>query len=248
MLPHFPDPKITIKHDSRDYIISAITFISITLALTYDGNAPFAHQKILALIAWGILISMLWGEGKLIRVQVMIAMIFATIGENFASLYMEGYIYRFNNIPAYIPAGHGIVYLTAVALGRSGFFQRYARKIAIFVVIIGGLWAINGISPYATRNDTIGAILFCIFLSCLFKGRSPMVYLGAFFITSWLEIIGTRAGTWYWVDIDPASGLSQGNPPSGVAAWYCLVDAVAMAGAKLVLNYLSYFSSSNKPI
>jgi hypothetical protein len=63
-----------------------------------------------------------------------------------------------------------------------------------------------------------------------------MVYLGAFFITSWLEIVGTGAGTWAWAEIDPASHLPQGNPPSGVAAWYCLVDAVAIAGAGPVLQ------------
>ena len=65
-----------------------------------------------------------------------------------------------------------------------------------------------------------------------------MVYLGAFFITSWLEIVGTSAGTWAWAVIDPASKLPQGNPPSGVAAWYCLVDAVAIAGATPLLQSL----------
>lgn len=241
MFSYFPDKNIAIKHCYRDYIISAVTFISITLALTYDGYAPLAHQKILAMIAWILLMAMLWGECQLIRVQVMIAIIFAMLGENFASLYMEGYIYRFKNIPAYIPAGHGIAYLTAVALGRSGFFQRHARHIAFFVIITGSLWAIISISSLTTRNDAIGAVLFCIFLGCLFKGRSPMVYLGAFFITSWLEIVGTYAGTWSWAEIDPVSRLSQGNPPSGVAAWYCLVDAVAMTFARPVLSYLSRF-------
>ncbi|MEY3760612.1 MAG: hypothetical protein RIR39_2103, partial [Pseudomonadota bacterium] len=27
-----------------------------------------------------------------------------------------------------------------------------------------------------------------------------------------------------------------GNPPSGVAAWYCLVDAVAIGGAPFILS------------
>ncbi len=66
-----------------------------------------------------------------------------------------------------------------------------------------------------------------------------MVYLAAFFITTWLELIGTAAGTWQWATIEPVLGLSQGNPPSGVAAWYCLVDAVAIGGAPLVLNSFS---------
>jgi hypothetical protein len=241
MLPYFPNPHSQAPHEYRDYAISFVAFLSVTLALTYDGSAPLAHQKILAVIAWGILLTMLWGEKNLIRMQVLVAIAFATLGENFASLYMEGYLYRFKNIPAYIPAGHGIVYLTAVALGRSGFFQRYARQISIGVIIIGGIWAIRGVSPFVERPDTIGLVLFIIFLACLFKGRSPMVYLGAFFITSWLELVGTHAGTWAWVEIDPVTGLLQGNPPSGIAAWYCLVDAVAMAGAKPLLNFSRSF-------
>jgi len=39
-----------------------------------------------------------------------------------------------------------------------------------------------------------------------------------------------------WAAIDPVLGLPQGNPPSGVAAWYCLVDAVAIGGAPVVLS------------
>jgi hypothetical protein len=63
-----------------------------------------------------------------------------------------------------------------------------------------------------------------------------MVYLAAFFITTWLELIGTALNTWSWAVIDPVLGLPQGNPPSGVAAWYCLVDAVAMGGSGPVLK------------
>ena len=65
-----------------------------------------------------------------------------------------------------------------------------------------------------------------------------MVYLSAFFITTWLELIGTAVGTWKWAAIDPVLSLPQGNPPSGVAAWYCLVDAVAMGGAGPLLRTL----------
>ena len=50
-------------------------------------------------------------------------------------------------------------------------------------------------------------------------------------VTTTSQPRATTAGTWAWANIDPASGLTQGNPPSGVAAWYCLVDAVASACA-----------------
>lgn len=237
-LPHFPPRNSNVQHQRRDYWIAIFTFITTTICLTTDGFAPQYMQYVLALFGWLFLLAWLKGECKYVRTQVAVAVIFAVIGEYFASVYMKGYIYRFGNVPAYVPAGHGLVYLTAVALGRSGLFQRHARKIAIVVVTLCSIWAAWGLSGLG-RVDIIGAVLFVVFLCYLFKGRSPMVYLGAFFITSWLEIVGTTAGTWAWAVIDPASHLPQGNPPSGVAAWYCLVDAVAIAGATPVLEALT---------
>ncbi|MDD4915841.1 MAG: hypothetical protein PHW13_12485 [Methylococcales bacterium] len=234
-LPHFPHQNCTAVHNLRDYKIAIFTFVTVTICLTTDGYAPQFMQYFLAFFGWVFLFAFLRKECRYVRTQVAVAITFAVIGEYFASIYMHGYIYRFGNIPAYVPAGHGLVYLTAVALGRSALFQRFARHIALLVVCICGIWALWGISRFSARQDMIGLVLFVVFLLYLFKGRSPMVYLGAFFITSWLEIIGTSAGTWAWASMDPASGLPQGNPPSGVAAWYCLVDAVAIAGAAPLL-------------
>lgn len=242
-LPHFPPVGVEAEHNRRDYFIAAFTFVTTTICLTTDGFAPRFMQYVLAFFGWLFLLAFLKKECKFVRTQVAVAVMFAVVGEYFASVYMKGYIYRFENVPAYVPAGHGLVYLTAVALGRSAFFMRHARQIALFVVSVCGAWAIWGISAWTLRQDVIGAVLFCVFLLYLFKGRSPMVYLGAFFITSWLELVGTSAGTWAWAVIDPASSLPQGNPPSGVAAWYCLVDAVAIAGAAPLLQFLTKAAS-----
>ncbi|MBS3963491.1 MAG: hypothetical protein KGZ80_03160 [Methylomonas sp.] len=237
-LPHFPPRDTVTEHRSRDYFIVGFTFVATTICLTIDGFAPQFMQYVLAVFGWLFLLAFLRRECRYVRTQVAVAITFAVVGEYFASLYMKGYVYRFENLPAYVPAGHGLVYLTAVVLGRSGLFQQHARRIAVFVVAVGGLWGLWGLSGLG-RRDIVGAILYGVFLLYLLKGRSPMVYLGAFFITSWLEIVGTSAGTWAWAEIDPASHLPQGNPPSGVAAWYCLVDAVAIVGAAPVLQALN---------
>lgn len=238
MLPHFLPANATCSHRIRDYFIAALTFICVAISLNMDASGSLAQQNTMGLIAWTFLVALLYGENKEVRMQVIIAVAFATLGEHFASIYMGGYTYRFGNVPAYVPPGHGMVYLTAVALARSGLFQKYARNIAFFVVLTCGTWSIWGISGYSEQGDQVGALLFCVFLIYLFKGRSPLVYLAAFFITTWLELIGTAAGTWKWAAIEPVMGLSQGNPPSGVAAWYCLVDAVAIGGAAPLLKAL----------
>lgn len=242
MLRYFPVPNVVCVHRKRDYFIAGFTFFCVAVSLVIDAHASLTIQNLLGVIAWIFLIGLLVGENKEIRIQVAIAVAFATVGEHFASIYMGGYTYRFENVPLYIPPGHGMVYLTAVALARSGFFLKYAREIAAFVVVVCGVWSLWGISGIPEQGDQVGAILFCVFLIYLFKGRSPMVYLAAFFITTWLELIGTAAGTWYWAKLEPIFGLTQGNPPSGVAAWYCLVDAVAIGGAPIVLNVMNRFN------
>lgn len=244
LLRHFPqvNANATYAHSKRDYIIAASTFACVAVCMLCEASASLQVQYVLGFIALVCLIGFLRGENREVRMQVLVAVAFTTIGEYVASVCMGGYIYRFENVPAYVPFGHGMVYLTSIALARSGLFLRYARAIATTVILLGGAWSIWGISGYAEPGDSGGAVLFCAFLICLFKGRSPLVYLAAFFITTWLEILGTAAGAWRWADVDPVFGLSQGNPPSGVAVWYCLVDAVALGGGPLLSRGLKNVS------
>jgi hypothetical protein len=240
MFRYFPELNVAHPHRTRDYVIAAFTFFSVAVCLTFEVNASFERQYILGGIALVSLLMMLLGESRETRLQVFVAVAFATWGEHFASIYMGGYTYRFENVPAYVPPGHGMVYMTAIALARSGLFQRYARRITAFVIVVCGAWSAWGVSGYPEQADALGALMFVIFLGFLFLGRSPMVYLAAFFITTWLEIIGTAVGAWKWAAIDPVLGLSQANPPSGVTFWYCIVDSVALGGAALLLSGLKY--------
>ena len=248
MLRHFPQINTAYAHRKRDYIIAAFTFFCVAVCMSCEVSGSLERQYGLGAIALVSLIVMLLGESREVRTQVIVAVAFTTLGEYVASVYMGGYTYRFENVPAYVPLGHGMVYLTSIALARSGLFLRYARAIATSVIVLCGAWSIWGISGYAEQGDAGGALLFCAFLACLFKGRSPLVYLAAFFITTWLELVGTTAGAWKWAAVDPVFGLSQGNPPSGVAVWYCLVDAVALGGDPLLLSGVKYSSEWYKSL
>ncbi len=212
----------------RDATIIGSVFFFVALALYLDASVSLAMQVTMGYCAWFFLGLMLLGESTAVRMQVVVAIIFATIGEYFASVYLGAYIYRFENVPAYVPPGHGMVYLTAVVIARQTLLTTYRQQITWLVLAIGGVWSLWGLL-LAARGDAAGALLFTLFVYCLYKGRSPLVYLGAFFITTWLEVVGTWSGTWYWARHDPVLGLSQGNPPSGVAVWYVMVDAFALA-------------------
>jgi len=240
LLRHFPQVNAASAHRKRDYIIAAVTFASVAICMTFEVTGSVGKQYALGCIALVCLIGFLRSETRDVRLQVAVAVAFTTVGEYVASVCMGGYIYRFDNVPAYVPLGHGMVYLTSIALARSGLFIKYARVIATTVIVVCGAWSIWGISGIPEQGDIGGAVLFSVFLICLFRGRSPLVYLAAFFITTWLEILGTAAGAWKWALVDPVFGLSQGNPPSGVAVWYCLVDAVALSGGPLLSRGLKH--------
>lgn len=220
----------SIKASIHDLVIAWTTFVGIALCLYLDSLHDLALQNALGKCAWVVLLGLLFWETGLVRLQVLIAVLFATLGEHFASGLMQGYIYHFHNIPAYVPPGHGMVYLTAVALARAPIFQYLQRPILWGVLLTMGTWSLWGVA-FAERGDWIGMLLFLVYIPCVLWGRAPLVYLAAFFVTTHLELIGTALGTWTWVELDPILSLPQGNPPSGVAAWYCLVDAVAMGGA-----------------
>ncbi len=228
-----------IKASYHEMLILLVTAASAAACLVLDQDTPLLWQNFLGLCAWVVLLLFLIHESRQVQAQVLIAVAFATLGEYFASPFLGGYTYRLGNVPAFVPPGHGMIYLTAVALGRSVLFQRYRQPLLRTAVLGGVIWVIWGLT-LAEQQDVLGALLFTVFLLFLWLGKSALVYLGAFYITTYLEWVGTLVGTWSWAPIDPVTGLAQGNPPSGVAAWYCLVDAVALSLAPLVITPLKF--------
>jgi hypothetical protein len=153
----------------------------------------------------------------------------ATATEYTASGLLGVYTYRLHNIPWFVPPGHGLLYLTALALGRSQLFAVLRRPVIGATIAVGGAWALWGLA-LAPRNDAFGAIVYLCLLCFLVAGRAPLVYAGAFLICSYLELMGTSAGTWAWAPHDASGLLGVGNPPSGIPGAYCLFDAAALAG------------------
>ena len=105
VLSHFPAGHIAYPHKKRDYFIAIFTFFCVAICLISDADASIEKQNALGVSGWVFLIGLLLGENREIRMQVVIAVIFATIGEHFASLFMGGYTYRFGNVPAYVRYG-----------------------------------------------------------------------------------------------------------------------------------------------
>jgi hypothetical protein len=85
----------------------------------------------------------------------------------------------------------------------------------------------------------LGAVLFLFLVRFCLAGRAPLVYCGAFLLTSYLELLGTGLGSWTWARHDPSGLVGMGNPPSVISGAYCFLDLFGLAAAPRLLAGLS---------
>lgn len=186
------------------------------------------RQVLLGVSTWAVLLGLLRREAPLVRAQTAVVVALATAVEYTFSPLLEAYVYRIGTVPLFVPPGHGLVYLGALSLGRSAVLRARPRLAVGAVVVVGGAWAGAGLLG-APRPDVLGAFWFGCLLAFLAWGRSRLLYVGAFVVVGYLELLGTRLGTWAWAAHDPVLGIiSQGNPPSGAAGGYGWFDLYAL--------------------
>ena len=73
----------------------------------------------------------------------------------------------------------------------------------------------------------------------LWRSRNRAIYASVFLVVAALELYGTAIGTWRWAPSLPGLGISDGNPPSGVASGYVWFDVMALLLAALILRLRS---------
>jgi len=212
--------------------LALLAWISLVLLLDADGSLWL--QRGLGVLTWGLLALVLRAEPSLVRVQTGVVVVLATAVEYTFSPLLEVYTYRFDNVPSYVPPGHGLVYLAALGLGRSALVRAHLRVCMAVVLVGGGAWAVHGVTV-ADRPDALGLFWFCCLAGFLFWGPSRPLYVGAFVVVSSLEVLGTALGNWEWQPQSPLGLMSIGNPPSGAAGGYGWFDLFALLTAAPIL-------------
>ncbi len=220
---------------SRDLAIAAVVVGWVGLGLLLDGSVGIWGQRAVGVATWVILVALLRGEAPGERAQVAAAVLFATAGEYVLSSVLGLYTYRLANLPSFVPPGHGLVYLGAIALGRSTLLAVHRATACRAALIIGGAWAAWGFA-WAARGDALGGLLFVVFALFVLAARAPLVYAAAFVLTTYLELVGTAIGNWTWTEHVAGGLLSVGNPPSGVPGVYCVLDAIALAVGPMLMR------------
>jgi hypothetical protein len=215
---------VPTTHNAR---LVGLVGLWVLLALGLDTGATLTQQRLLGVGTWLLLAAALRRESRATRLQVGIVVAYATVIEYVFAGWLGVYVYRLHNVPAFVPPGHGLVYLAALALGRSALAHRHSRAVIVTTVAVCGAWVVWGLF-LSGRPDLLGAVWFGCLLVFLRRGRTPLVYCGAFVVTSYLELYGTGVGAWAWQAHDPTGLLGIGNPPSGIAGGYCFFDAAAL--------------------
>jgi len=221
-------------------VVATSVLVWIPAVLLLDSHADLPRQRLLGVGTWLLLGLLLRGESPVVRAQTAIVVVFATLVEYTFSPLLQVYVYRFENVPAFVPPGHGLVYLAAFSLGRSDWFRAHSRALLTGTVVLGGAYATWGISPLAPRLDVLGVFWYLCLLGFLRWGRSRMLYVGAFAVVTYLEILGTWIGAWTWAPADPTGLVAIGNPPTGAAGGYGWFDLVAISVAPLVLGWWAH--------
>jgi hypothetical protein len=207
----------------------------ITVVLLIDAESTLWVQRLTGVLTWGVLLAVLSRESVLVRVQTAVVVAFATVVEYTFSPLLEVYTYRFDNVPMYVPPGHGLVYLAALAIGRTVWVRRNERDLTALVILVGGAYAAYGVFV-AERTDALGAFWFLCLVGFLVWGPSRGLYIGAFVVVTYLEIAGTALGTWTWQTHDPTGLVTIGNPPSGAAGGYGWFDLAALTVAPALVR------------
>ncbi|MGI8613086.1 MAG: hypothetical protein ACR2KL_03940 [Nocardioidaceae bacterium] len=208
----------------------------ITVVLAFDAHGSLTRQRVLGGLTWALLALVLSRESPLVRVQTGVVVAFATAVEYTFAPLLGVYTYRFDNVASYVPPGHGLVYLAALGIGRSTLVRTHLRACLTAVVVVGGAYATWGLL-LGPRTDVLGAFWFGCLIGFLRWGPSRPLYIGAFVVVTYLELVGTSLGTWTWQPHDPTGWIPIGNPPSGAAGGYGWFDLAALLVAPRVLAW-----------
>ncbi len=158
---------------------AAGVLLVIASFLALDSQASAHEQLLLGAATWAILILSCRSLGTEDRSRVVLVVIVATCAEVLGSIVIGAYTYRLDNLPAFVPPGHGLVYLGGLRISQSGTVQRHARGFAIAAATAVGAWGAAGLLLLG-RPDLLGAIAGLLLIYMLIRGRAPTLYAGVF--------------------------------------------------------------------
>jgi hypothetical protein len=232
---------VRIPRGPAAFCAAMVVFFAAMLGI--DHWSDERGQLAIAVATWIVLFLACRPLSAERRAQALLVVAVATCGEIVGSLIWGVYTYRLENLPLFVPPGHGLVYLTGLHLSETRLLTRHPRVFVGSVLAFAFAWMLAGLTVLP-RTDVVGAVGAVAFAYCVLRSRARAAYCGVFVAVAALEIYGTAIGTWQWKEVLPGTGLPNGNPPSGVASGYVFFDVVAMAFAPRLVAGLASVRSA----
>ena len=207
-------------------LLAGIFTLYWLLILGLDANSTVRQQLALGLSAWIFLGSILALAPAHVRVQVLSMVLVATCFECLCSIGLGVYRYRLENLPMYVPPGHGLFFYMALRTSCLPWVQWHERLVVGTVALGSFVLALRGLL-FTAGHDVLGVGAWAVFAVFVLRGKSSLFFAISFAITMMLEFYGTSLGLWTWSPLTPVIGLSAANPPAGIGAGYCVMDRLA---------------------
>ncbi|HXZ48646.1 MAG TPA: hypothetical protein VEG27_06465 [Usitatibacter sp.] len=206
--------------------MDALIVATIVLGLAADQHWARYGQAVVSAAAWIVCLALWKRSDRRSRISLAACLAFATAGEAFLSLAWGLYTYRLGNIPLFVPPGHVLLYFLGTRIA-----QRIPAR---------GEWAVAAlglplVALFAwTGRDTLGPLLYALFLACLWISPSRRLYATMFVLSLAMELYGTWMGNWAWSARVPWLGLAAANPPLAAGAFYCVLDLLIVSATTAV--------------
>jgi hypothetical protein len=201
--------------------------MNVLIVLTIVGGLLvdqhwLVHGQVAASAATWLLFAGLWlrSDAKA-RPALIACLVLATAGEAFLSLAWGLYQYRLGNIPLFVPPGHVLLFFLGTRIARR-IPERGEWWIAALALPLVAVFAWSG-------RDTMGPLLFALFIACMLVSASRRLYATMFVLSLAMELYGTWMGNWVWSAQVPWLGLTADNPPLAAGAFYCVLDLLVVS-------------------
>jgi hypothetical protein len=196
---------------------------TIVAGLPLDQHWSRYGQVAVSAFAW-LVFAGVWVRSERARRPALAAcLVYATAGEAFLSLAWGLYEYRLGNIPLFVPPGHVLLFFLGMQVAER-LPARAEWWIAALAAPMVAVFAWNG-------RDTLGPLLYALFLACLWLSPSRRLYATMFVLSLAMELYGTWMGNWIWAPQVPWLGLTAANPPLAAGAFYCVLDLLVVVTA-----------------
>ncbi len=199
--------------------LQLVTLLVVTAwtvgGLVVDQHVGHAGQLALGVFTIGVLAALLAAHPTEVRVQTLAVVAIATVGEVIGSLVWGLYTYRLDNLPAFVPPGHGLVYLAGLSLAT--VLADRSRMLLLVAGAVAATWGIAGVTVLA-QPDVSGTIGCAFLIGVLVWARRP-VYAGVFMVVVGLELYGTAVGTWTLGAVGAWSRSLAGKPAEWRREW-----------------------------